>query len=163
MTSKAKGPAQLHVTYKSNRIIGPALTGRVSDPASSSLLTVEATTALEVYYQQADRAIRSLNFSEAEVQLMLNVVNGWFVSPDSAPYLRMEVEDALEDGLAEKWGVDAPALLQKLSALDAFTVSVLSVTLKAAWETRGRYGDDLLTAARALNLLPPADMPGRNL
>ena len=58
-------------------------------------------------------------FSDAERNAILDATISWLVDPAAAVFggVAMEIEDAIPDGLAEKWGVDVGALLEKLRNL----------------------------------------------
>ena len=57
--------------------------------------------------------------TEAEVNAIRDVLNGALLQPAAviAGAIVIEVEDALPDGLADKWGIDGPALVARLGAL----------------------------------------------
>lgn len=75
--------------------------------------------------QIADRYLEMLRraplpkMSEAEINAVRDALNG--ALPEPAEMIRgfaaLEVEDALLDGLADKWGIDGSALVSKLHGL----------------------------------------------
>lgn len=66
----------------------------------------------------ARRTLRAL-LSPAEVALVADHANGTWYDETTLALLPHGVEDSIRhDGLAEKWGVDGPALVEKLAALD---------------------------------------------
>lgn len=48
----------------------------------------------------------------------------------------MELEDSLPDGIGEKWGVDAPALVARLRALPYADELALVAGIEAWWRAR---------------------------
>ena len=145
-------------------VLKPFLMPRLKDQGSGEEVTNLARETLALHARLSDRAVRSLKFSENEVKLMLDAVNGWFVSPDSAMYLASEVEDALHDGLTGKWNVDGSALVARLKALHPFDAAALAYALRAAWDTYEAHGHDVFAAARTLGLMPAdTNDAGRNL
>lgn len=76
-------------------------------------------TIVDRYFEMIRRTRIERRFSEAEINLMRDACISWLPEPAAAVFggVALEVEDGLADGLAEKWGVDAEALLTKLKAL----------------------------------------------
>lgn len=74
-------------------------------------------------------------FSDAELNLLKDSLNGTISEP--AGMIRgvaIGVQDSIElDGLAEKWGVDGPALIAKLQALDYVAEVALVEYVEAYW------------------------------
>lgn len=77
-----------------------------------------ACRMLERYAEVARRCRPEL--SEAEWSLLRDACNGWAVEPASAvAWLPLQVDDAIRlDELDRKWGVDGPALIERLRRLD---------------------------------------------
>lgn len=77
-----------------------------------------ASRMMERYAEICRRSLPEL--SDAEWDLLRDSLNGWLPEPAaSVGWLAMGVRDSIEmDGLAGKWGVDGPALLSRLEALD---------------------------------------------
>ena len=73
---------------------------------------------MERYAEVCRRALPEL--TDAEWDLLRDSLNGWLPEPAaSVGWLAMGVRDSIAlDGLADKWGVDGPALLSRLEALD---------------------------------------------
>jgi hypothetical protein len=71
---------------------------------------------LERYYALLSLALASVELSTAEASLIVDALNGTAISLTTAQMLAAEIEDALEDGLAEKWGVDGAALVATIGA-----------------------------------------------
>lgn len=76
---------------------------------------------LERLYTMYRRAIREVPLALAEAQLIIDALNGSIFDAQSAPMLWANIEDACKlDGIDDKWGVDGPALVEKLHGLSAF-------------------------------------------
>jgi len=96
------------------------LPDRILDALSGhGSLSGRITTILDRYHEMVRRTRIHQKFSERELGLMRAACNGWHAEPAAAVFggVALEVEDALPDGLADEWEVDAAALLQKLRAL----------------------------------------------
>ncbi len=64
------------------------------------------------------QSLCEIGLSESEMWAVVDAHwSHWFATPELDHLLYMNVEDSLQDGLAEKWGVDGPALVEKLKAL----------------------------------------------
>ncbi len=84
------------------------------------------------YYEIVRRA--RINLSPAEIDAIRDALNGWLAEPAAtiAGGPALEVEDALADGLAERHGIDGPALVDKLIKL-TFAQEVALVDLIERW------------------------------
>lgn len=61
---------------------------------------------------------RPQGFSEAELNAIRDATLSWMVTPETASYLWVEVEDAIRlEGLDRKWGIDGRALVERLRGL----------------------------------------------
>lgn len=133
------------------------LTGRMQDDLAerqTAFLDTRHAVAkrdLERYYALLRRELRSVRLSREreEVMLLLDISNGTLWEPHSIPMLWSEVEDSLEDGVAEKWGVDGPAFVKRLRGLTAGQAFAVVDALERAW----KLGGDLEGAAREVGLL----------
>lgn len=76
----------------------------------------------------------------AEVALILDTLNGtWASDEHSAAFIPAEVSDAIRlNRLDEKWNVDGPALLEKMSAMNHWLLTALIDAAERWW---GRVGD----------------------
>ena len=116
------------------------LTGRMQDDLAERQTGTRHAVAkrdLERYYALLRRELRTVNLSREEVLLLLDISNGTLWEPHSIPMLWSEVEDSLEDGLAEKWGVDGPALVERLKGLTAGQAFAIVDALERAWKIGG--------------------------
>lgn len=75
-------------------------------------------------------------FSESEMNAMRDVANGWWAEPAATidGGLALNLEDSMPDGIGEKWGIDAPALVAKLRALPYADQLALVAGIEAWWK-----------------------------
>lgn len=68
------------------------------------------------YYTLLEFELRTINLTEGEACLIMDALNGCLAAepPELARILWAQVEDSLEDGLAEKWGVTGLTLVLKI-------------------------------------------------
>lgn len=80
------------------------------------------------YYEALAMALAQVRLTTGQAMLLIDATNGTLIEITTAQMLHYEIADALADGLAEKWQVDGPALvevvrswslLQRLAVLDA--------------------------------------------
>jgi hypothetical protein len=129
----------------------PKITCRIADKTEAWLLSVfENKTAGGEYVLDSlpllyRRTIHGLcgKFDPGELSLMLDVMNGTFLTPQSAGHhLTVNVSDGIAlDRLDQKWEIDGPALNAKLQSLDAFSLFCLEVWAVGFWAS-GVYMDD---------------------
>lgn len=84
--------------------------------------TARASQDLADYYSLLDSGLRRarLALTPPEAALIIDVQNGVFAIPEHwiGQALAHQVEDGISlDGLAEKWEIDGPALVEKLIGL----------------------------------------------
>ena len=99
-------------------------------------------------YAEINRRARiAQRFSEAELNAMRDCCNGTWFEPaqliDGA--VSANFEDSLIDGIAEKWGIDAPATIAKLRELTYPDQVALVEDIEAFWRgvaNAGADGDD---------------------
>lgn len=87
------------------------------------------------YYYLLKRARVELRakLSAREVALICDACNGTLWQAYSLSLLPAEIEDSLEDGLAAKWEVDGPALVEKLRGLDLLELAALVDAVERFW------------------------------
>lgn len=141
------------VPFLQDSTLKPFFVARLSDTYSTSEASDVARAHLGLHAHHAARALRGVKLDRNEVLALLDVVNSWFITPESAQYLAVEVEDALEDGLSEKWDIDGKALVGRLSDMHPYDRAVLALTLKDAWGVKAAHDNDLEKAAAALGLI----------
>lgn len=88
---------------------------------------------LDRYYDMLARSLPT--FTVAEASLICDALNGSLLQPASAPLLWAEISDALDDGLAEKWGVDGPALVARLRLLTPFQALAVEDAVERWWRS----------------------------
>lgn len=96
-------------------------------------------------YAETNRRARiAQRFSEAELNAFRDCCNGTWFEPaalvDGA--VLANFEDSLQDGVAEKWGIDAPATITKLRALDYHEQVALVEDIEAFWRSVANAGPD---------------------
>ena len=74
-----------------------------------------------------------VRLSEGEACALCDVLNSTYVDAHGAGMLWLEVEDALEDGLAEKWGIDGPALVEKLKHMPRARLMAIADAVERWW------------------------------
>lgn len=99
---------------------------------------------LERYYEILKYGRQSLRdrLSDSEISAILDNLNGcWLSEPVSIRLIYANVQDGLEDGLAEKWQIDGPALVQKLKNL-SFAESCALADASERWWNRVANGEN---------------------
>lgn len=89
---------------------------------------------LDRYYDLIERTVASVQLSSAEWSLLRDALNGTIIeSWWSGHTLAAEIEDACDDGLAEKWHVDSAALVERLIALSPAQVLAVCDAVEQWW------------------------------
>lgn len=91
---------------------------------------------LERYYETLKYGRQSLRdrLSTGEVSAILDNLNGcWLAEPVSIRLIYANVADGLDDGLAEKWNIDGPALVRKLKNLSFAELCALADAAERWW------------------------------
>lgn len=83
------------------------------------------------YYDMLQRSLPT--FSEGEASLIVDVFNGSIIQSYSASHLWLEISQALAEGYAEKWGVDGPALVEKLRRMTPFECLAVEDATELYW------------------------------
>lgn len=90
---------------------------------------------LERLYTLYDRALREVELTTGEACLVVDVLNGSLMDANTARLLWASVEDGIRlDGLAEKWGVDGKALVEKLKGLNDIQALALVDAGERFWQ-----------------------------
>jgi hypothetical protein len=89
---------------------------------------------LERYYALLAR-VRPI-FSMNEAMMMADAANGTLWDEFSAQLLWAEISDAAEEGLAEKWGVEAHILVGRLKMATPLERMAIVDALERAWSHR---------------------------
>lgn len=94
---------------------------------------------LDRYYRHLTLALARLTFTPGQAALVVDALNGTLTEPHTASLLWANVSDALadgDDGLAERWDVDAPqaqALVARLRALTPFEALAVADACERYW------------------------------
>lgn len=136
------------VRFRSGDLL-PDLAARSRD-TSDSAISETADRDLHRYYALLKRSLPT--FTEAEASLLADAMNGLMLEPHSAHLLWANIDDAVREGLAEKWGVDGSALVARLRALTPFEALAVHEALEVAWHDP-RHRDDLGAVLRAVGLV----------
>ena len=90
---------------------------------------------LERLYTLYRRAIREVPLTMAEACLIADSLNGSMMDANTAQVLWAGIADSIRlDGLAEKWDVDGPALVEKMQGLSALQAMALVDAAERFWE-----------------------------
>lgn len=120
-------------TYLSDRTVD-ILDAAMGDVGS---LSGEINKSIDRYHEviRRHRPAAEAQFSEAELMALRDVANGWLAEPAAtiAGGLALELSDSLPDGIAEKWGIDAPALIAKLNNMPYADQLALVASIEAWW------------------------------
>ncbi len=126
----------------------PHLTARVGPDAPTSGLI---RRDLERYYAVLADSLRTLTLTEAEASALVDALNGTLLEPHTYRFLWADVEDSLPE-LAEKWGIDGPALVRKLRGLSPGAAMAAADAVEQFWtrvsrgEAKGESHADRLRA-----------------
>ena len=72
-----------------------------------------------------------VGLSECEMKAVVDAHwSHWFETSELHRHVDWNVEDSLQDGLAEKWNIDGPALVAKLKALTSEQQDALVTEIK---------------------------------
>ncbi len=89
---------------------------------------------LERLYTLYGRAILEVPLKFEEACLIVDTLNGALLDAATAHLLWANVEDSIKlEGLADKWNVDGPALVEKLRGLSAFHCMALIDATERFW------------------------------
>jgi hypothetical protein len=93
---------------------------------------------LECFPELYRRALHNLKgrFSAGELSLMVDMLNATWIMPNLAgQHLLTGASDSMSlDGTDVKWGVDGPALIDKIQGLTLFERACLEIWARAFWE-----------------------------
>ena len=96
--------------------------------------------ALDRYYEILRRERIERQFSEAEWNALRDMLNGTLSEPASmcAGSLAMGWADSLEDGIADKWGLDPAGMACKLQALTYPQELAVIEAVERWWREQGK-------------------------
>lgn len=149
MTDRAPYP---NASFRLTGTLADSVQARTSQSQTGSLAAA-AKRDLERYYEVLQRDLASVTFTEGEAMLILDVCNGTLWSGWSAPLLWANIEDALEDGYAEKWKVDGPGLVARLRALTPGQSMAVVDAVERWWNLEDRDQLSRTESLRAVDLI----------
>lgn len=121
-----------------------ALMERVGERGNRSGTIARDLGRLYDLYRQA---LREVPLTTAEACLICDVMNGTMPEPYSTACLWAEVEDGIRlNKMDEKWGVDGPALVERLRALTPLQALALIDAAERFWA--GDLTEDARLAVR---------------
>ena len=111
----------------------------VKNRSAAANAAIEAWIACE---REARRELKGL-LTVAELSAIIDVANGYINDIANADSLLYGFEDACHfEGLAEKWGIDADAVIEKVGDLSMAKWIVLSQWAVAYWDDCSRPVED---------------------
>lgn len=131
------------------------LAGHVQARAAQSLtgsVSAAAKRDLDWYYETLAYDLASVTLTEGEAMLILDVCNGTLWESWSARLLWANIDDSLEDGYAEKWAVDGPALVARLRALTPGQSMAIVDAVERWWSLGNKDRTDLAKSLRVVGL-----------
>jgi hypothetical protein len=125
---------------------------RTTDEQSTNLI---ARRDLERYYAVLRDSLQTVTLTEGEASALVDALNGTLLEAHTYSLLWANVADAIRyDGLAEKWGIDGPALVAKLRALSPGAAMAVVDAAERYFVLASRIGsEDLAETLRAVGLL----------
>ena len=97
---------------------------------------------LERLYTLYARSLKQVDLALAEASLIVDSLNSSLYDANSARMLWGGIEDSVMlEGLAEKWDVDGPALVEKLRGLNEIQSLAIIDASERFWEGKERNGD----------------------
>jgi hypothetical protein len=103
---------------------------------------------LERLYTLYSRALKQIDLTVEEGCLIVDSLNSTLHDADSARMLWGGIEDSIElDGLAEKWAVDGPALVEKLKGLNEIQALAIVDAAERFWNG-GERNEDIKAAVK---------------
>ena len=90
---------------------------------------------LQRYYHCIAETLKTIALTEAEASLVVDACNGILFEPWSVSLLWATVDDAIRlEGLADKWGVDGPALVERLRGLSYCQTLAVVDAVERYWQ-----------------------------
>lgn len=106
-----------------DKALARQLAARVAD--GNSLGSIAARDLARYYALLSDAAGR-LDFSAAEWGALREALQGYTLADNGPRVAWMSVADAiLHDGLADRWGIDGPRLVERVQALSPLSIVAL--------------------------------------
>lgn len=106
----------------------------LDDVISRGASSVSLNRDLERLYALYARAIRETPLELNEALLIVNALNGTIMEANTAPFLFAKIEDEINfNGLAEKWEINGPALVEALKGLTQLQALALVDAAERFW------------------------------
>lgn len=123
-----------NVQFRVGSLAGPVDARRTPGQSAGEI----ARRDLDRYYAILAAELARLDLSEAEWSAVVDALNGSLLDANTARLLWAEIDDALPDGLAGKWGIDGPALVGKLRTLSPAGAMAVVDTAERYWTAVSR-------------------------
>jgi hypothetical protein len=91
---------------------------------------------LERYYTILRDELRAADPTKGEAAALCDVLASTWMDAHTAQCLDMEVEDALADGLDEKWGIDGLQLARRIAAMPWSRQMAIADAVERWWALR---------------------------
>ena len=102
---------------------------------------------LERLYTLYQRALRRVDLTIDEACLVVDALNSSLMTADTAHLLWAGIEDAIQhENLAEKWGVDGQALVEKLRSLNEVQSMAVIDAAERFWSQQKYRDQDMREA-----------------
>lgn len=122
-----------HVQFRAGDALADQLAARGVQAALSAGNV--ARRDLQRYYHALAETLKTIALSEAEASLVVDACHGTTFGPWSASLLSAIVDNAIRlEGLADKWQVDGPALVERLRGLSYCQSLALVDAVERYWQ-----------------------------
>jgi hypothetical protein len=101
------------------------------------------------YYDMLGLGLAAVHLTPGEAGLIVDALNGTLIDINTAQALRLEVEDALRAGLAEKWQIDGSGLVEKIRGYTLVQRMAIADAVERFWNNSYSIDD---TAARLVRV-----------
>lgn len=95
---------------------------------------IAAARALKLFRTIVDDELQRARLMPGELNLIADALQGTFVGATLLRLLWAEIDESLEDGLAEKWGVDGPSLVGRLREMDMAALAAVVIAARSVQE-----------------------------
>ncbi len=143
------------VTFEPDGVMDD-LTARTSELCLS--LGDVARRDLERYYTILRHELRAADLTKGEAAALCDVLVSTWMDAHTARLLDMEVEDALADGLDDKWGIDGLQLARRLAAMPWSRRMAIADAVERWWALQ-EESRTLSEGLATVGLQPMADGP----
>jgi hypothetical protein len=116
--------------------------GATSNATASQL----AARDLERYYELLRVALAGVTLSHDEAMFLIDCQNGAINDVFSAQMFASQVADCVKDGMAEKWGIKALELINRIAGWSLLQRMAVIDAIERAWANDAELSSDLLVA-----------------